>query len=34
MTLIALSITEFDPAVEIIGAYLERLEMFFIVNTG
>ena len=27
------TITEFDPAVETIGAYLERLEMFFIVNT-
>ena len=26
------TISEFDPVVESIGAYLERLEMFFDVN--
>lgn len=26
------TISEFDPSVETIGAYLERLEMFFLVN--
>ena len=26
------TISEFNPSVETIGAYLERLEMFFLVN--